>query len=190
MNTLVYPLAAGITGVVFSVILIWDVLRNPEGTEEMRKISIAIRKGASAFLVREWKVMSIIVLIFAVIVGILIHPWVAVSYIFGTFLSAFSGFVGMTVATRANVRTTNAARHSAGKAIDVAFSGGAVMGITVSSLGILGLVIVYFIGANFIRSTSVLSLITGYSMGASFVALFARVGVEYSLKLQMLEQIL
>jgi len=176
MSSLIYPFSAAIIGVVFAVLLIWEVLRNPEGTQEMKKISIAIRKGASAFLVREWKVMGVIVFIFAVIVGILIHPWVAVSYIFGTFLSAFSGFVGMTVATRANVRTTNAARHSAGKAIDVAFSGGAVMGITVSSLGILGLVIVYFIGASFIKTTSVLSLITGYSMGASFVALFARVG--------------
>jgi len=166
----------GLFGILFAVFLIFNVLKNPEGEEAIKKISSSIRQGAQAFLVREWKVMGIVVVLFAIIVAILISPYVALAFIFGNFLSAFSGYIGMSVATRANGRTTYAAKTSGGKAIDVAFTGGAVMGITVTSLGILGLCIVFLIGRNILVDIGPLPLITGYSMGASFVALFARVG--------------
>ena len=165
-----------VIGIVFAIFLIFNVLRNPEGEEKIKKISFAIRQGAQAFLVREWKVMGVIVIIFAIIVSILISPYVALAFIFGNFLSALSGFIGMSVATRANGRTTFAAKQSGGKAIDVAFTGGAVMGITVTSLGILGLTLVFIFGITFLKNLGPVPLITGYSMGASFVALFARVG--------------
>lgn len=176
MNLLFLPIIVSVIGMLFAIFLIFDVLKKPEGSDEIKKISLAIRKGASAFLVREWKVMGIIVVLFAIIVAILINPYVSVSFIFGNFLSAFAGFIGMSIATRANGRTTNAARESGGKAIDLAFSGGAVMGITVSSLGILGLTLVYIAGITILHNVGPIMMITGYSMGASFVALFARVG--------------
>ncbi len=176
MDFLTLSIIVSLIGIVFAIFLIYDVLKKPEGSEQIKKISLAIRKGASAFLVREWKVMGIIVIIFAIIVALLINPYVAISFIFGNFLSAFAGFIGMSIATRANGRTTNAARESGGKAIELAFSGGAVMGITVSSLGILGLTIVYILGTTLLKDVGPIMLITGYSMGASFVALFARVG--------------
>jgi len=176
MDLLILSIVVSLIGVLFAIFLIFDVLKKPEGSDEIKKISLAIRKGASAFLVREWKVMGIIVVLFAIIVAILINPFVSLSFIFGNFLSAFSGFIGMSIATRANGRTTNAARESGGKAIDLAFSGGAVMGITVSSLGILGLTLVYIAGITILHNVGPIMMITGYSMGASFVALFARVG--------------
>lgn len=176
MEFLSLSFLVSVIGIIFGVFLIFNVFKNPEGEEKIKKISLAIRQGAQAFLVREWKVMGVIVVVFAIIVSILISPYVALAFIFGNFLSAFSGFVGMNVATRANGRTTFAAKQSGGKAIDVAFTGGAVMGITVTSLGILGLSIVYLIGIKFLTNIGPLPLITGYSMGASFVALFARVG--------------
>jgi K(+)-stimulated pyrophosphate-energized sodium pump len=176
MDFLFLSIIVSVIGIVFAVFLIFNVFRNPEGEEKIKKISIAIRQGAQAFLIREWKVMGVIVLIFALIVALLINPYVAISFIFGNFLSALSGFIGMSVATRANGRTTYAAKQSGGKAIDVAFTGGAVMGITVTSLGVLGLSIVYLFGIKLIPNVGPLPLITGYSMGASFVALFARVG--------------
>ncbi len=176
MDFLSLSILVSLIGIFFAVLLIFNVLKNPEGEEKIKKISSSIRQGAQAFLVREWKVMGLIVIIFAVIVSLLISPYVALSFIFGNFLSAFSGFVGMSIATRANGRTTFAAKHSGGKAIDIAFTGGAVMGITVTTLGILGLSIVYLIGIKFLPNVGPIQLITGYSMGASFVALFARVG--------------
>ncbi|MGQ9845405.1 MAG: sodium-translocating pyrophosphatase [Caldisericia bacterium] len=176
MDLLILSIVVSLIGILFAIFLIFDVLRKPEGSDEIKKISMAIRKGAQAFLVREWKVMGTIVIIFAIIVALLINPYVSLSFIFGNFLSAFAGYIGMSIATRANGRTTNAARETGGKAIDLAFSGGAVMGITVSSLGILGLTIVYIVGITLLKNMGPIMLITGYSMGASFVALFARVG--------------
>ncbi|HOC52515.1 MAG TPA: sodium-translocating pyrophosphatase [Caldisericia bacterium] len=176
MDLLILSIVVSLIGILFAIFLIFDILKKPEGSEEIKKISLAIRKGASAFLVREWKVMGVIVVIFAIIVAVLINPFVALSFIFGNFLSAFSGFIGMTIATRTNGRTTNAARKSGGKAIDLAFSGGAVMGLTVSSFGILGLTIVYILSITILHKVGPIMMITGYSMGASFVALFARVG--------------
>jgi len=176
MDFLTLSIVISLIGILFAIFLIFDVLKKPEGSDDIKKISLAIRKGASAFLVREWKVMGIIVIIFAVIVALLINPFVSLSFLFGNFLSAFAGFIGMSIATRANGRTTNAAKESGGKAIDLAFSGGAVMGITVSSLGIFGLTIVYILGTTLLHNVGPIMMITGYSMGASFVALFARVG--------------
>ncbi|HOK18732.1 MAG TPA: sodium/proton-translocating pyrophosphatase, partial [Caldisericia bacterium] len=176
MDLLILSIVVSLIGILFAIFLIFDVLKKPEGSEEIKKISLAIRKGASAFLIREWKVMGIIVVIFAVIVAVLINPFVALSFIFGNFLSALSGFIGMTIATRTNGRTTNAARESGEKAIDLAFSGGAVMGLIVSSFGMLGLTIVYILSITILHKVGPIMMITGYSMGASFVALFARVG--------------
>ncbi|MBK7524343.1 MAG: sodium-translocating pyrophosphatase [Saprospiraceae bacterium] len=152
------------------------------GTEKMARIAKSISEGAMAFLRAEYKVLAI----FVVVVSILLafsgntensSPMVAFSFIIGALCSALAGLIGMKVATKANVRTTNAARTSLGKALEIAFAGGSVMGLGVVGLGVLGL------GALFALYTGmgwdmnkVITVITGFSFGASSIALFARVG--------------
>ena len=157
--------------------------RQEPGTPQMVEIAAAIAEGARAFLRREYRVL----IIFVLAVGVLLalanaanaqSSWlVAVSFVVGAFCSALAGFIGMTVATKANVRTTQAARTSLGKALQVAFSGGLVMGLSVVGLGVLGLSILFLaygnIGWDAVRAINVIS---GFSLGASSIALFARVG--------------
>jgi len=160
-----------------------------EGTERMSKIAKSIQEGAMAFLRAEYKVLFF----FVVAVAALLywsgnnnpnsHGLVAVSFVVGAFCSGLAGYLGMKVATKANVRTANAAKDSLGKALEVAFSGGAVMGLGVVGLGILGLggLFAYFsdyFGAfeNKDALNTTLSVLTGFSFGASSIALFARVG--------------
>ncbi len=160
-----------------------------EGSERMSKIAKSIQEGAMAFLRAEYKVL----IFFVVAVAALLywsgnnnpnsHGLVAVSFVVGAFCSGLAGYLGMKVATKANVRTANAAKDSLGKALEVAFSGGAVMGLGVVGLGILGLggLFAYFsdyFGAfeNKDALGTTLSVLTGFSFGASSIALFARVG--------------
>jgi K(+)-stimulated pyrophosphate-energized sodium pump len=136
----------------------------------MVKISNSIQIGARAFLFSEYKIMYVLLIIFSLLLGFIQSWQMGLTFIFGATLSVLSGFIGMSIATKANCRTAQAAVSSLGKALRVAFNGGAVMGMTVASLGILGLGTVFFLS----NGNSV--LLSGYAMGASFVALFARVG--------------
>ncbi len=157
------------------------------GTPKMARIADNIADGAMAFLRAEYKVLAIFVIAVAVLLGLTGNtpnssPLVAVSFILGAICSALAGFIGMKVATKANVRTTNAARTSLGKALEVAFAGGAVMGLGVVGLGVLGLgtlfvVYSHLFGVDTAENVSrVITIITGFSFGASSIALFARVG--------------
>jgi K(+)-stimulated pyrophosphate-energized sodium pump len=160
------------------------VSRQDPGTEKMERISRNISEGAMAFLKAEYKVLAVFVgcaaiLLLAINEGV--ERLVALSFVVGAICSALAGFIGMKVATKANVRTTNAARTSLGDALEVAFGGGSVMGLGVVGLGLLGLGVllaVYSatIGMEGARLASVLTIITGFSFGASSIALFARVG--------------
>ncbi len=160
----------------------WIGKQDP-GTPEMVEIAQAIAVGARAFLRREYRVLIIFVLAVAALLGAANHgnqessSLVAVSFILGAFCSGLSGFIGMSTATRANVRTTNAARTGLGSALQVAFSGGLVMGLSVVGLGVLGISILFAIyGQMDWDITRVVNVISGYSLGASSIALFARVG--------------
>ncbi|MBK8887403.1 MAG: sodium-translocating pyrophosphatase [Saprospiraceae bacterium] len=159
------------------------VSKQEEGTEKMSKIAKSISEGAMAFLKAEYKVLAI----FVVIVGVLMamggmnaasSPLVGLSFVIGAFCSALAGFIGMKVATKANVRTTNAARTSLGKALEVAFAGGSVMGMGVVGLGLLGLGLLFAVYNNMWAGdiNKVITVLTGFSFGASSIALFARVG--------------
>jgi K(+)-stimulated pyrophosphate-energized sodium pump len=174
-------------GVLALAFVFWKnawVSKQDEGDEKMSKIAKNIADGAMSFLKAEYKVLSI----FVVAVAILLffkgsneeasHGLVAVSFIVGAICSALAGFIGMKVATKANVRTTQAARTSLGKALEVAFSGGAVMGLGVVGLGVLGLSSLLFIyqGIWDDNLDMVLNVLSGFSLGASSIALFARVG--------------
>ncbi|MDP3851618.1 MAG: sodium-translocating pyrophosphatase [Luteolibacter sp.] len=162
------------------------VARQDPGTEKMQRIADAIAVGAMAFLRAEYKVLGIFVGSVAILLlaGGLVsensHPLVAGSFVSGAFCSALAGFIGMRVATKANVRTTQAARRSLGDGLAIAFAGGSVMGLGVVGLGLLGLGSLFAMfgpsinGADSARE--VMSIITGFSFGASSIALFARVG--------------
>jgi len=163
------------------------VAKQDAGTEEMQRIASHIAKGAMAFLRAEYKVLgwfvgSVAVLLF--IAGILDEnssPLVALSFIVGAVCSALAGFIGMRVATQANVRTTQGARTSLGKGLEVAFAGGSVMGLGVVGLGLLGLGLLFLIFSSAIGTDAesigkVMTIVTGFSFGASSIALFARVG--------------
>jgi K(+)-stimulated pyrophosphate-energized sodium pump len=165
---------------------VW-VSKKEIGTDKMGKISGHITEGAMAFLKAEYKVLAIFVICVAILLGVsadseLSSPVIAISFIVGAFCSALAGFIGMKVATKANVRTTNAARNSLGRALEIAFAGGSVMGMGVVGLGVLGLGTLFIVYADvFGTSTAqdvvrVITIITGFSFGASSIALFARVG--------------
>jgi K(+)-stimulated pyrophosphate-energized sodium pump len=178
-------------GIVALLFMAWQsawVSKQDAGTEKMARIAKYIADGAMAFLKAEYKILSIFVVLIAVLLGVSgasaadSHVLVAVSFIVGAICSALAGFIGMRVATKANVRTTNAARTSLGQALKVAFRGGAVMGLGVVGLALLGLGTLLFAYINIFdvsidgEMNRVLNVITGFSFGASSIALFARVG--------------
>ena len=182
-NIIYVVLAIGIIALLFTYWRSVWVAKQEVGTDRMKSISQHIRKGAMAFLMAEYKVLWIFV---AVVFGLLAYSasgddkssWlVGVSFIIGALSSALAGFIGMRVATNANVRTTNAARTSLGKALEVAFTGGSVMGMAVVGLGVTGLTLLFLIYSGMGWDINkVITVITGFSFGASSIALFARVG--------------
>ena len=137
----------------------------------MREIAAAISEGAKAFLTAEYKILIIFVVVLFLLIGIGIGNWVtAVCFVVGALFSTLAGYAGMNVATKANVRTANAAKEGGmNRALSIAFSGGAVMGMCVAGLGALGVSVVYILTEN-------VDVLSGFSLGASSIALFARVG--------------
>jgi K(+)-stimulated pyrophosphate-energized sodium pump len=188
MQTILYLIPiAGLIALLYTFIKSSWVSKQEVGTERMGRISESIAAGAMAFLKAEYRVLAIFVVAVAILLGVSANPetssWmVAISFVVGAVCSGLAGFIGMRVATKANVRTTNAARTSLGKGLEVAFAGGSVMGLGVVGLGVLGLSLLLITfgsifgleGASAVNK--VLAIVTGFSFGASSIALFARVG--------------
>ena len=193
-NNLIYliPLL-GIIGIIVMAVKSAWISKQDAGTENMRELAGYISNGAMAFLKAEWKVLTY----FAIIAGILLaysgtlietsSSVIAISFLIGAFTSALAGYIGMRVATNANVRTTQAARSSLAQALKVSFSGGSVMGIGVAGLAVLGLGALFIVfyqmyvvqtggTANGIEMEKALEVLAGFSLGAESIALFARVG--------------
>ena len=168
--------AVGLLGLLFSLYLAYNTLKNDPGPPEITTISRAIQVGATTFMRREYRVMGLTALPFAVFLALVLNVYVAFTFLIGVLCAALSGFIGMSIATRANGRVTFAARGGLSKALHVAFSGGAVMGMAVVSLGALGISGVYLLFDLLPSTPDPLTVITGYSMGASFVAIFIRIG--------------
>lgn len=170
----------GVIALIFAGIKAISISKKDAGTEKMKEIASSIAEGARAFLFSEYKVLIVFVLVLTIILGFGIDWLTAVCFVVGALFSTLAGYFGMTVATKANVRTANAAKESGmNKALSIAFSGGAVMGLCVVGLGILGLAgIVILIGItnNWHFTPESVSILTGFSLGASSIALFARVG--------------
>ncbi len=175
--------AFGILGLLYVLVKNVWVSKQEVGDDKMARIAKNIADGAMSFLKAEYKILSIFVICVAVLLffkgsnEVGSNGMVAVSFIVGAICSALAGFIGMKVATKANVRTTHAARTSLGKALEVAFAGGAVMGLGVVGLGVLGLSGLFMIysGQGW-EIAEVLNVLSGFSLGASSIALFARVG--------------
>ena len=192
MDKLIYAIPAmGIIGLLYTWAKFRWVANQDAGTDRMKEISKYIAEGAMAFLKAEWKVLGY----FVVVVGILLavmaqanphsHWSIAVAFIIGAVLSALAGYIGMRAATKANVRTAQAARTSLKNALNVSFTGGAVMGVGVAGLAVLGLGGLYIVLKQFFAPDSAIGdaemlktieVLTGFSLGAESIALFARVG--------------
>ncbi len=192
MDKLIYLVPVmGLIGLLYTFIKYNWVSKQDAGTDRMKEISKYIADGAMAFLKAEWKVLGY----FVVIVGILLavmaqanphsHWSIAIAFVIGAVLSALAGYIGMRAATKANVRTAQAARTSLSKALNVSFTGGAVMGLGVAGLAVLGLGGLYIVLKQYFAPGSAVNseemfktieVLTGFSLGAESIALFARVG--------------
>ena len=191
MESILLAIAAGAVGLVAAALLAIRVLKQPQGNDEVRAIGDLIQEGSSAFLRKEYSILAVFVVIIFVILALFIDynildnakiatlgdggaitaqgPWTGISYILGAIGSALAGFIGMSIAVRGNTRTATAAQTGLNKALQVAFSTGAVMGLTVVGIGIIGVSALWLVFEN-------PNVIAGFGFGASSIALFARVG--------------
>jgi len=181
--------AMGIFGLLYTMLKFNWVAKQPAGNDRMKEISTYISEGAMAFLKAEWKILGYFVVIVALLLGFMAtknedsHWTIAVAFVIGAVFSATAGYIGMKVATKANVRTAEAAKTSLSKALNVSFTGGSVMGLGVSGLAVLGLGGLYLILKQYFYVTGdpkemlrTIEVLTGFSLGAESIALFARVG--------------
>ncbi len=178
MDLAILAPVGGLLALGFSGYLATRIMKQDPGNEEMQKVSDATREGAMAYLKRQYTVIAVFVAVLAIILAVGIHPHTAAAFLLGAVLSATAGYIGMSVATKSNSRTTQGASESLNTGLRVAFSSGAVMGLTVVGLGLLGLSAAYYAlssayGGDMVRVTTT---ITGFGLGASSIALFARVG--------------
>ncbi|MFN8243192.1 MAG: sodium-translocating pyrophosphatase [Ferruginibacter sp.] len=192
MTNLIYAVPAmGVIGLLYTLLKFNWVSKQDAGSDRMKEISNYIAEGAMAFLKAEWKILSYFVIIVALLLGVMSmsnshsHWSIALAFVFGAVCSAFAGYIGMKAATKANVRTAHAARTSLSKALNVSFTGGAVMGLGVAGLAVLGLGGLFIIlkmlfapeaAANSEEMVRTIEVLTGFSLGAESIALFARVG--------------
>ena len=183
MGILILAIVSGVVALGFAVILTMRILKADEGSEEVRFIGNAIREGANAFLSREYRMLAIFVVVVFVILTLFIDldilnridghtsgiPGTAISYLVGAIGSGLAGYIGMSIAVRANTRTTVQAQHGLNPALRIAFNSGTVMGVSVVGIGLIGLTVMYLIFQD-------IKVVAGFGFGASSIALFARVG--------------
>ena len=173
-------MAMGVLGLAVAAFYASQVLSADPGNEEMVRLMSVIRAGAMAFLRREYLAIAVFVALLTILIVVFLPwgwPWGAVAYVFGAFLSALAGFIGMRIATAANARTAEAARQGGvALALPVAFRGGAVMGFTVAGLGLLGFSLGIWFFRNVLDRDDWVTIVTAIGLGASSIALFARVG--------------
>ncbi|SHF14749.1 sodium-translocating pyrophosphatase [Caloramator proteoclasticus] len=171
MNSQLIVLApiAGVIALLFAYFLSNKIGKQDAGNDTMKEIASYIHEGAMAFLTREYKTLAIFITVVFIVLVVFINWKTGICFLFGALFSILAGFFGMQVATKANVRTAQAATKGQNKALEIAFSGGAVMGMSVVGLGLLGLGVLYLIFKDS-------NIVTGFGLGASSIALFARVG--------------
>lgn len=170
----------GLISLGYALFTAATINKSDAGNDRMQNIAQSIEEGAKAFLYSEYRILVFFVIALAIIITILINFQTAVCFLLGAIFSTLAGYFGMTVATRANVRTAQAAKTGGvSSALKIAFSGGAVMGLSVVGLGVIGIAAIFFVVSkttNLVDDASMLNILTGFSLGASSIALFARVG--------------
>lgn len=182
MTIFVIAIAAGIVALIFALILTMNLMRQDGGNEQVQFIGKAIQQGAMAFLTREYTLLAGFVIVIAIILAVLIDfdvtgrvgsgnsfPSTAIAYLVGAVGSGLAGFIGMSIAVRANTRTTVKAQEGLNPALRIAFNSGTVMGVSVVGIGLIGVTVLYFVFQD-------ISIVAGFGFGASSIALFARVG--------------
>jgi len=176
MNPMIVAIICGAIGLGIAGFMARYVLKQDQGSDRIRQISAAIKEGALAFLGREYKVLAIFVAVVAVILGVvpLLGWWVALVFVCGAIASALAGFIGMNIAIRANSRTAAAVQKSLNDGLRVSFRSGAVMGMCVVGIGIIGLSVLYFTFGS--DPSLLIKVIPAFGFGASSVAIFARIG--------------
>ena len=168
--------ASAVLGLLLAGFFYNNVKAADPGNDRMVLLMTEIQKGARAFLKQEYVWVSGFVVVMAILIAVLIVPAAAITYVIGAVLSGAAGYAGMTVATMANARTTNAAQDGPGKALPIAFRGGAVMGFSVAGLALAGLMFVYILFVLVLEVDDAFEVVTAYGLGASSIALFSRVG--------------
>ena len=171
IENLSFLIALGSAGlaIIYGIILIWQVLKADAGSEKMKEIASAIQQGAKAYLNRQYKTVSIIAVLLAIILWFALGPKTAIGFLIGAIFSALAGYIGMNVAVRANVRTAQAASKGLKPALSLAFRGGAVTGLLVVGLGLLGV-------AGYYAITRDIAALIGLGFGGSLISIFARLG--------------
>lgn len=169
MQPILLAFIASVLSIVFAGILAMDVLRKPAGNAKMQEIAKAIQEGSTAYLNRQYRTVGVIAVILAVVLYYIINPPTAIGFVVGAISSALAGYIGMNISVRANVRTAEAAKGGLSSALSLAFKGGAVTGLSVVGLGLLGVTTFYYIYGDPL-------MIVGFGFGASLISLFARVG--------------
>ena len=172
-NVLYFSVVSALIALIFSVVTAIHIAKQDAGNEKMKKIAKYIADGAMAFIKREYSVIFVFMVLLAVVIAMFLGLGTSFCFVFGALSSMLAGFIGMKVATLANVRTAKAAEKGLHPALKVAFSGGSVMGLCVIGLGLFGISLSWILFRN---SLDAANIITGYSLGASFIALFSRVG--------------
>jgi K(+)-stimulated pyrophosphate-energized sodium pump len=169
MATTLIIIGGAVAALVYGLISIRAILKLPSGNEKMQEIALAIQTGAKAFLNRQYKTVGIVAVVLFIIIWLVLGQTTAIAFLVGALLSALTGYIGMFISVRANVKTTEAARHGMKKALGVAVKGGSVTGMLVVGLALLGTAVFYLI-------TKDLHALIGFAFGGSLISIFARLG--------------